>query len=65
MVGQKEGLMEIIVLPRLKCKRCGHEWHPRRTVKPKVCPKCKSPYWDRDYSRRDVVERRKLSSKEG
>lgn len=27
-----------------RCVRCGHEWLPRD---PKVCPKCKSPYWDR------------------
>lgn len=26
--------------------RCGHEWIPRGE-KPRVCPKCKSPYWDR------------------
>ena len=31
-----------------RCERCGHEWIPRSagTVYPKVCPKCKSPYWD-------------------
>lgn len=28
---------------------CGHEWLPRdreTDVEPKVCPKCKSPYWN-------------------
>ena len=30
----------------LKCKRCSHEWVPRGSGTPKVCPKCKSPYWD-------------------
>jgi len=36
-----------------KCSRCGHIWMPRdiswreEGVKPAVCPKCKSPYWDR------------------
>lgn len=31
-----------------KCHRCGHEWRPLNlNDKPKVCPKCKSPYWDR------------------
>jgi hypothetical protein len=34
-------------LPKLKCLRCGHEWIPRRPIKPKVCPKCTSPYWDK------------------
>lgn len=32
-----------------RCERCGHEWLPRATSGdrlPKVCPKCKSPYWD-------------------
>ena len=39
-----------------KCKRCGHMWHPyqNNTEKPKVCPKCKSPYWDRE--RRNEVK---------
>ena len=31
-----------------RCERCGHEWLPREKQRdPKVCPKCKSPYWDR------------------
>jgi len=34
-----------------RCHRCGHEWVPRESSDPgrdpKVCPKCKSPYWDR------------------
>jgi len=25
----------------------GHEWIPRRPVKPKVCAKFASPYWDK------------------
>ncbi len=29
------------------CERCGHEWYPRGAEKPRVCPSCKSPYWDR------------------
>lgn len=29
-----------------KCGRCEHEWL-RRTGRPKQCPKCRSPYWDR------------------
>lgn len=27
--------------------RCGHEWLPRTSSKPRVCPRCKSPYWDK------------------
>ncbi|MEK7352938.1 MAG: hypothetical protein AABZ77_00330 [Chloroflexota bacterium] len=31
-----------------QCERCGHEWLPRgENLEPKVCPKCKSPYWDK------------------
>ena len=30
-----------------RCERCGHEWVPRAPEhEPKVCPKCKTPYWD-------------------
>jgi hypothetical protein len=39
---------EILSIPELKCKRCGHSWVPRRVNLPKVCPKCKSPYWNKD-----------------
>ncbi|MCK4730412.1 MAG: hypothetical protein KAT28_03775 [Candidatus Aenigmarchaeota archaeon] len=29
------------------CERCNHKWIARnKKEKPKVCPKCKSPYWD-------------------
>jgi DNA-directed RNA polymerase subunit RPC12/RpoP len=32
-----------------RCTRCGHEWVPMRSSvgPPRVCPTCKSPYWDR------------------
>jgi hypothetical protein len=32
-----------------RCERCGHEWIPRGDISddPRVCPKCKSPYWNR------------------
>ena len=30
------------------CERCGHTWIPRdKEQEPRVCPKCKSPYWNR------------------
>ena len=30
------------------CERCEHTWIPRQegAPPPRVCPKCKSPYWD-------------------
>ena len=30
-----------------KCERCNHEWITRSEDAPIVCPKCKSPYWDK------------------
>lgn len=35
-----------------RCERCEHEWLPRNALAedndlPTVCPKCKSPYWNR------------------
>lgn len=35
-----------ITLPILKCLRCSHRWYPRGEEYPKVCPKCKSPWWN-------------------
>jgi len=34
------------------CERCTHEWIPRKPWNegdplPTVCPKCKSPYWNK------------------
>ena len=39
------GAVEITVY-HCRC-RCGHEWNSRDLEKPRVCPKCKSPNWDR------------------
>lgn len=31
-----------------RCERCCHEWVPIDPERePRVCPKCKSPYWNR------------------
>ncbi len=37
-----------ITLMGYRCERCGHEWLPKKDdeKEPKVCPKCKSPYWN-------------------
>jgi len=43
----KNIMEETIVLKRYTCERCGHKWLPRREEKPRVCPNCNSPYWDR------------------
>jgi hypothetical protein len=49
--------MERITVWGYRCKRCGHTWVPRNLGEgsedtapdlplPKVCPRCKSPYWN-------------------
>jgi hypothetical protein len=40
--------MAKVKLSGYRCERCDHEWVPRRdaTGEPRVCPKCKSPYWN-------------------
>ena len=41
-----------ILIKGHKCYRCGHEWRPNNLeTPPRVCPKCKSPYWDRPKER--------------
>ena len=32
-----------------RCERCSHEWIPRgqRNGEPRVCPKCRSPWWNK------------------
>lgn len=38
-----------ITVMGFRCERCGHEWIPRGNAddEPKVCPSCKSPYWNK------------------
>ena len=31
-----------------KCLRCGHTWIPRMEELPVACPRCKSPYWNKE-----------------
>jgi hypothetical protein len=31
-----------------ECKRCKHEWAGRLPRPPRVCPRCNSPYWDKE-----------------
>ena len=46
-----------MILIICKCKRCGHEWAPRNKKEtPIICPKCKSPYWNKPYIRADKVK---------
>lgn len=41
-----------VTLGGYKCERCGHVWIPRKyeigeKKLPVICPKCKSPYWNK------------------
>lgn len=39
--------MPKLLLWGYRCERCGHDWLPReQEQEPRVCPKCKSPYWN-------------------
>ena len=41
--------MAHIMVEGYLCERCAYAWVPRRKTvsEPKVCPKCKSPYWNK------------------
>ena len=44
---QKELGSNVLIIGH-RCFRCKHEWKPNNMNKiPRVCPKCKSPYWDK------------------
>ena len=45
--------MAIVKLKGYKCDRCKHEWFPRSKIDelPTICPKCKSPYWNKPRSK--------------
>ena len=50
----KESGVGILILGN-RCYRCTHEWRPNDINKPpRVCPKCKSPYWDKPKKNGDV-----------
>ena len=46
IVAERGSLVELRMLG-FRCERCDHAWIPPNPAKPKVCPKCKTPYWDR------------------
>jgi hypothetical protein len=47
-----------ITLKGYECERCKHTWVPRENELPKVCPKCKSPYWNTPRIRGKIKEGR-------
>ncbi len=42
-----EGTDGGIIIGKNRCMRCGHEWTPRKLEISIICPKCKSPYWNK------------------
>lgn len=61
------GFVGITMSPKVKfevegweCLRCGHQWIPRvmTETEPTICPKCKSPYWNKP--RRDRVAEQRV-----
>lgn len=45
--------------PELECLRCRHKWIPHiETVR--ICPKCKSAYWDTPKKTRAVAKSKPL-----
>jgi predicted Zn-ribbon and HTH transcriptional regulator len=51
--------MATVKLIGYRCERCGHQWLPRDTEQePRVCPKCKSPYWNRPRRAANVAKKK-------
>ena len=50
-------------LTELNCLRCGYMWFPRSPEPPGTCPKCRSPYWNKEKVRLMVKGRPKVSKK--
>lgn len=46
-----------------QCERCVHKWIARKKQYPKVCPKCKSPYWDSPSKKNKNSQIRKNNGK--
>lgn len=54
--------MPQIQLAGYRCARCGHEWVARSARKPTMCPRCKSPYWDRERERESKPAPKKVEA---
>lgn len=50
--------MNKIKIMQLTCLRCFHKWIPRK-ADVTVCPKCKSPYWNRRKDQPAAEEKNK------
>ncbi len=45
--GSSSPLYEAGAATGLTCLRCGYTWRPRASTLPRKCPRCNSPYWNR------------------
>ncbi len=52
--------MARIMIEGFLCERCSHRWAPRggARTEPSICPKCKSPYWNKPRKLTIAPERR-------
>jgi len=44
--------MSVAIIEKPRCYRCGYAWESESKEPPVVCPRCKSPYWDRPRRQR-------------
>ena len=48
-MNEQENNISDVIETHLMCKRCKYGWMPRKKTQViYTCPKCKSPYWDKD-----------------
>lgn len=40
------------IIRKWACLRCKHEWIPKTERPPKCCPRCNSPYWNKQRVRK-------------
>ena len=51
--------MPRVSIPGFECSRCGHVWVARGDAVPKLCPRCKSPLWDKPIKPKAVAKPQK------
>jgi len=55
--------MAKVMLSGWQCERCGHIWLPTSQEEPRVCPRCKSPYWNKPRVRARPGEKAEATPK--
>lgn len=55
--------MAKVTLSGWQCERCGHIWLPVSEEEPRVCPRCKSPYWNKPRVRAVPAKKSDTSEK--